>query len=241
MKNWFLRGLTAGILTESLPDGGNVSPALSPGLPKTTEHASEEQAHALAAVCPTDAIRAVGSTAEVDEDRCVLCMRCKGRDGQRWRRDVTWAHAANANSQEPMESRFRRSLHVRIIDAGDCGSCLNELAQTNGPSYNLHRLGIFITPTPRQADVLLVVGPATRQMQDALIAAYEAMPEPKRVVAVGACAASGGIFGPSLMSAAGVAEIIPVDLVVPGCPPPPHAIIDALRLVCGQIQRTVQP
>ncbi|HTZ55754.1 MAG TPA: hypothetical protein VMB20_11885 [Candidatus Acidoferrum sp.] len=238
MKNWFLRGLAAGIRTERLPDG-NVSTALSPGLPKTTEHASEEQAKALAAVCPTDAIRAVGSIGEVDEDRCVLCMRCKGRDGQRWRRDVTWAHAANANSQDPLESSFRKSLHVRIIDAGDCGSCLNEVAQLNGPSYNLHRVGVFITPTPRQADVLLVVGPATRQMRDALVAAYEAMPEPKRVVAVGACAASGGVFGPSLMSAAGVGEIIPVDLVVPGCPPPPHAIIDALRLVCGQTKRAV--
>jgi Ni,Fe-hydrogenase III small subunit len=239
MKNWFLRGLATGIRTERLPGDGNVSPALSPGLPKTTEHPNEEQARALAAVCPTDAIHAVGITAEVDEDRCVLCMRCKGHDGQKWRRDVAWAHAANAISQGPLDSGFRRSLHVRVIDAGDCGSCLNELVQINGPSYNLHRLGIFITPTPRQADVLLVVGPATRQMRDALVAAYEAMPEPKRVIAVGVCAASGGVFGPSLMSAAGVAEIIPVDLVVPGCPPPPHAIIDALRLVCGQTKRTV--
>ncbi|HTX57461.1 MAG TPA: hypothetical protein VMD47_10230 [Candidatus Acidoferrales bacterium] len=237
MKNWFLRGLTAGIRTEPLTEGA-VSAALSPGLPKTTEHTGTQRAEMLAAACPNEAIRAVEAVAEVDEDRCVLCMRCKGRDGQTWRRDVAWAHP-NADSQGPLEPRFRRSLHVRIIDAGDCGSCLNELAQMNGPAYNLHRLGIFITPTPRQADVLLVVGPATRQMQDALVSAYEAMPEPKRVVAVGVCAASGGIFGPSLMSAAGVAAIIPVDLVVPGCPPPPHAIIDALRLVCGQTARPV--
>ena len=168
-------------------------------------------------------------------------MRCKGRDGQTWRRDVAWAHAPDPTAQGPLEGRFARSLHVRIVDAGDCGSCLNELAQLNGPSYNLHRFGIFIVPTPRQADVLLVVGPAARQMHEALLAAYEAMPEPKRVVAVGVCAASGGIFGPSLMSAGGVAEVIPVDLVVPGCPPPPHAIIDALRMVCGQTQRAVSP
>jgi len=237
MKNWFVRGVAAGILTETLPGDGNVSTAISPGLPAATEYATAEIAEEISALCPTDAIQASGSTAGVDEDRCVLCMRCKERGPQTWRRDVAWAHPAATSSLEPLRGAFARSLHVRIIDAGDCGSCLNELAQMNGPLYNLHRLGIFITPTPRQADVLLVVGPGTHQMRDALVAAYHAMPEPKRVVAVGACAASGGVFGPSLMSSGGIAEVIPVDLVVPGCPPPPHAIIDALRLVCGQIRR----
>ena len=140
MKNWFIRGVTAGIWTEPLPDG-SVSSSLSPGLPTTTEYASAERAQEVAARCPTDAIQTIGATARVDDDRCVLCMRCKGRDAQNWRRDVTWAHRADANSQEPLPGAFARSLHVRIIDAGDCGSCLNELAQTNGPSYNLHRLG----------------------------------------------------------------------------------------------------
>ncbi|MGB6984914.1 MAG: hypothetical protein WBD74_02935 [Candidatus Aquilonibacter sp.] len=240
MKNWFVRGIAAGIKTEPLPNGGDVSFALSPGLPRITEHATPEQAQVLVDLCPTIAISTSGTLARVDEDRCVLCMRCKGRNGQDWRRDTAWAHTA-ASSQGSLESRFERSLHVRIIDAGDCGSCLSELAQLNGPLYNLHRLGIFITPTPRQADVLLVVGPGTRQMHDALLAAYEAMPEPKRVVAAGACAASGGIFGPSLMSAGGIAEVIPVDLVVPGCPPPPHVIIEALREVCGQVKRVARP
>jgi Ni,Fe-hydrogenase III small subunit len=237
MKNWFLRGLLAGIRTERSPDGGDVASSLSPGLPKTTAHKTVERAHALADTCPTGAIEADAAVARVNEDRCVHCMRCKGVDGQDWRHDVPWAHLPDCNAQEPLGGRFLRSLHVRIVDAGDCGSCLNELAQMNGPSYNLHRFGIFITPTPRQADVLLVVGPATRQMHDALRAAYEAMPEPKRVVAVGACAASGGVFGPSLMSSGGIAEVIPVDLVVPGCPPPPLAIIDALRFVCSQVSR----
>jgi Ni,Fe-hydrogenase III small subunit len=113
---------------------------------------------------------------------------------------------------------------------------LNELAQMNGPAYNLHRFGIFITPTPRQADVLLVVGPVTAHMQGPLRAAYEAMPEPKRVVAVGACASTGGIFGPSVMCAAGAADAVPVDIAVPGCPPPPLVVIDALRTACGQVE-----
>lgn len=233
MKNWFLRGVFAGIRTEKLP-GGDVSRSLSPGLPTTTVQASAAQAAETAAACPTEAIEAVGNVANVNGDRCVLCMRCK--DGQTWRNDIRWAHSPDGKALQPLSGRFSRSLHVRIVDAGDCGSCLNELAQLNGPSYNLHRYGIFITPTPRQADVLLVVGPGTRQMHDALKAAYDAMPEPKRVVAVGACAATGGVFGPSLMSSGGVADVVPVDVVVPGCPPPPHAIIDALRRVCGQAE-----
>ena len=232
MSNWFLRGVMSGIRTESIPDG-DVAESLSPGLPVTT-NCEGGCARDVAAACPTGAIEATAHAAHVDETRCVLCMRCK--DALTWRHDVHWGHPTAAHKGEPLDRRFRQSLHVRIVDAGDCGSCLNELAQMNGPLYNLHRFGIFITPTPRQADVLLVVGPATRQMHDALRAAYDAMPEPKRVVAVGACAASGGIFGPSVMSAAGVSDVIPVDIVVPGCPPPPLAIVDALRLTCGQLE-----
>ncbi|HTU83518.1 MAG TPA: hypothetical protein VMF61_15420 [Candidatus Acidoferrales bacterium] len=208
---------------------------MSAGLPATTLQVSDDAAAALARLCPTRAIVAAGPVAEVDPDRCVLCMRCRGDASPvQWRHDVQVAHGEGSRAR--LGGRFARSLHVRIVDAGDCGSCLNELAQLAGPSYNLHRFGIFITPTPRQADVLLVVGPVTRQMREPLIAAYEAMPEPKRVVAVGACAASGGIFGPSLMCGAGAAEAVPVDLVVPGCPPSPYAVLAALREVCGQKQ-----
>lgn len=229
--SWFLRGLRAGILTETLPDSTQLSSALSPGLPQATTFASDAEALKVASLCPTGALNSEGRTVNVIEDRCVECMRCKPI--QDWRHDATWAHSPGS---EPLDGAFKHSIHVRIVDAGDCGSCLNELSQLNGPSYNLHRFGIFITPTPRQADVLLVVGPVTRQMLDPLKIAYEAMPTPKRVLAVGACAASGGVFGPSVMCAAGAAEAVPVDLVVPGCPPPPLAIVHALRALCGQEQ-----
>ena len=98
----------------------------------------------------------------------------------------------------------------------------------------MHRLGFFITPTPRNADVLLVAGPVSDAMRDPLRKTYEAMPPPKRVVAIGACAISGGVFGPSYASAAGVKDIIPVDVIVPGCPPPPLAILHGLLLVAGR-------
>jgi Ni,Fe-hydrogenase III small subunit len=98
----------------------------------------------------------------------------------------------------------------------------------------MHRLGFFITPTPRQADILLVVGPVTDHMKIPLLKAYEAMPSPKRVMAVGACALSGGIFGPSFVSYSGVSEILTVDVKVPGCPPPPFAILHGLLVLTGR-------
>jgi Ni,Fe-hydrogenase III small subunit len=236
--NWFLRGLVAGVRTERLPGSDVVAPGLSPGIPATTVFASAGRAAEVARVCPTRALEAEGSTVRVATGRCIDCMRCGQMDPpQNWRHDVRWAETAEG--KEPLPKSFRRSIHVRIVDAGDCGSCLNELALLNGPSYNLHRFGIFITPTPRQADVLLVVGPMTAHMQAPLRAAYDAMPEPKRVVAVGACAITGGIFGPSVMCDAGVGGVVPVDMAVPGCPPPPLVIIDALRTVCGQTEPAI--
>jgi Ni,Fe-hydrogenase III small subunit len=98
----------------------------------------------------------------------------------------------------------------------------------------MHRLGFFLTPTPREADVLLVAGPVTDHMRMALKKAYEAAPTPKRVVAVGACALSGGVFGPSFISGGGASDIIPVDVAVPGCPPPPLAIIHGLLVTVGR-------
>lgn len=228
--SWFWRGVLAGVRTERL-GSGDVPAGLSPGVPERTSFSTEIEALEAAAPCPTGALEPSDRIVEVNVDRCVDCMRCAST--QDWRHDVRWLHAGG-NNTGPLDGGFKKSIHVRIVDAGDCGVCLNELAQLNGPSYNLHRFGIFITPTPRQADVLLVVGPVTRQMTDALRIAFEAMPTPKRVVAVGACAASGGVFGPSVMSGGGAADVVPVDLVVPGCPPPPLAVVHALRAVCGQ-------
>ncbi|MGB7698388.1 MAG: hydrogenase, partial [Methylovirgula sp.] len=125
-------------------------------------------------------------------------------------------------------------LHIRFLDAGACGACMSEARQINNPYYNMHNLGFFMTPTPRSADILLVAGPVSDAMRLPLRKTYEAMPSPKRVVAIGACAASGGVFGPSFAAAGGVADLIPVDVVVPGCPPPPLAILYGLMVVVGR-------
>jgi Ni,Fe-hydrogenase III small subunit len=134
---------------------------------------------------------------------------------------------------------FTHSIHIRVLDAGACRACLSEIEQLGKPYYNVHRLGIFMTPTPRQADVLLVAGPVTDNMRLPLQKAYNAMPTPKKVIAVGTCALSGGVFGPSFTCGAGVANVIPVDVEVTGCPPPPLALIHGLLLAAGRRARTL--
>ena len=150
------------------------------------------------------------------------------------RDDVAWS-VRTPNSQGPLPARFRHSVHVRFVDAGANGALISEVRLIDAPPYNMHRFGIFITATPRDADVLLVAGPVTEAMREPLRKAYEAMPMPKRVVAIGDDAIDGGIFGKTFACAGGVGEVIPVDFIVPGCPPPPIAIIHGLLAAAGQV------
>jgi Ni,Fe-hydrogenase III small subunit len=130
--------------------------------------------------------------------------------------------------QETVLKHFGRSLAIRHVDAGSCNGCELEIHACNGPHYNLERLGMRFVASPRHADLLLVTGPVSRHMQTALRRTYDATPEPKLVVAIGDCGRDGGIFGESYASCGGVAKVIPVDVVVPGCPPPPAAIVQGL-------------
>jgi Ni,Fe-hydrogenase III small subunit len=155
-------------------------------------------------------------------------------DGSASPDDFPWTFRTR-DSQGPLPARFRHSVHVRFVDTGADGALIGEVRLIDAPPYNLHRFGIFITATPRDADVLLVGGPVTEAMREPLRKAYDAMPTPKRVVAIGDDAIDGGIFGRSFASAGGVAAVIPVDFVVPGCPPPPLAIIHGLLAAAGQV------
>jgi Ni,Fe-hydrogenase III small subunit len=118
-----------------------------------------------------------------------------------------------------------RALVIRQVDAGSCNGCELEIHALNNPYYNLEGLGIRFAASPRHADMLLVTGPVARNMERALRIAYDAMPEPKLVVALGECACTGGIFGESYASCGKVANVIPVDVTVPGCPPRPIEIL----------------
>jgi Ni,Fe-hydrogenase III small subunit len=235
MANWVLRGLRTGIKTSGYPDRHDDAPGVSPGRPVGTHVKSAAEADNLVARCPTSAITSSNSGVAIEHGRCVHCFRCQRdvNEAVAWKSGYEWGTFADETktAQQKLDSVFGRSLHIRFVDAGACGACMSEARQLNNPYYNMHRLGFFITPTPRSADILLVAGPVSDAMRLPLQKTYEAMPTPKRVVAIGACAISGGVFGPSFAASGGVAEIIPVDVVVPGCPPPPLAILHALLVV----------
>jgi len=124
--------------------------------------------------------------------------------------------------------RLGRSLSIRQIDAGSCNGCELEIHALNNAFYDLERYGFHFVASPRHADVLLVTGPVTKNMREALERAYNATPDPKWVVAVGDCAADAGIFAGSYAVTGGVKDVVPVDLHIPGCPPPPRKLLSAL-------------
>jgi Ni,Fe-hydrogenase III small subunit len=121
-----------------------------------------------------------------------------------------------------------RALCIRAVDAGSCNGCELEIHALNNPVYNLEGQGIRFVASPRHADLLLVTGPVSRSMQAALLATFEATPEPRLVVAIGDCGCTGGVFGESYASCGRVSNVIPVDVAVPGCPPSPLAVMSGI-------------
>ena len=147
-----------------------------------------------------------------------------------------------ARLSEHIRGRLGRSLHVRQVDAGSCNGCELEITATTNPVFDLERFGIHFVASPRHADLLLVTGPVTRNMEIALRKTYEATPEPRVVAAVGACGCSGGIFGEGTYAAVGgVDRVVPVDVYIPGCPPRPHAILNGLLVAMGVRQARLKP
>ncbi len=226
---------------------------------------------AAAALCPTTAITATGSATSgelhFDLGACVLCGRCvrefpqvfapvpdprvavreRGRLALhlRWDPGHPPAPAPLAQAAAVVRARaarlFRRSLHIRHVDAGSCNGCESELQMLSTPYVDLHRLGIFFTPTPRHADVLLVTGVVTRNMEAALRATYAAMPSPKLVLAAGVCAVGGGSFAGGPMTQGPLDRCLPVDVYIPGCPPTPQALLHGLLLAMERAEDVPSP
>ena len=143
--------------------------------------------------------------------------------------DVPPAQAAKmVDFQKKIDTIFGRSLRIRQIDAGSCNACEWECTALTNPVYDIQRFGIDFVASPRHADVLLVTGPVSRQMELALRRTYAATPEPRLVVACGDCARDGGIYKGSYAVTNGVANVVPVDCYIPGCPPTPTAILRGL-------------
>jgi formate hydrogenlyase subunit 7 len=251
MPLWTLFGLTQGKATTGWPQrAGEAGQEGVLGMPRFIPERCPAECEECAAACPSEAIqvdkqKSGGARLTVDYGRCVVCQLCveacpaeaatasfDWAFGTRERADLFLNGAAPQTGASRAASRagFRRSLHIRHVDAGSCNGCESELQALNNPFYNLHRFGIFFTPSPRFADLLLVTGPVTYAMRDPLRHAYEAMPEPRWVMACGTCAVSGGVAGGGYACGNGLEGVLPVDLYLPGCPPNPAAIIEALLM-----------
>ena len=145
------------------------------------------------------------------------------------------AHGAGKRLRATIQSVLGRSLAIREVDAGSCNGCELEIIALNNPVNEIERFGIRFVASPRHADMLLVTGPVTRNMELALRKTWEAAPEPRVVVAVGACGISGGIFGTNYATRGGVDRVIPVDVYIPGCPPRPEALLHGILLAVGRL------
>ena len=132
------------------------------------------------------------------------------------------------NVEKAAQARLGRSLSIRQVDAGSCNACELEIHALSNAFYDLERFGLRFVASPRHADVLMVTGPVTKNMREALLRTHNAMPDPKWVIAVGGCAADGGIFKGSYACEGGVSAVLPVDLHIPGCPPSPTALLKGL-------------
>lgn len=261
-----LRTLRTGVVTQRqpipLPDRFRGAPNILAG------HAF--QALPPPAICPSGAITS-GSDAgrcEIDISRCIFCGRCalaapdhaielghafelsaRKRENlvvraERGSGDRTVVRPSPAQAEQVANGIRRtlgRSLHLRHLDSGSCNACDWELAALLNPVYDIRRLGIDFVASPRHADGVIVTGPVTRNLETAVRRTYAAVPEPRVVIAVGACASSGGIVGRSYASAGGVDQILPVDVFVPGCPPRPDAILFGILLAVGRLTERQPP
>lgn len=260
MPLWTLFGLLQGKQTAPWPlEEGTDGQAGFIGMPRYNPEHCTKECQACADVCPTRAItmrpHENGGRLDVDYGRCVVCQLCTEAcptdamtPSSDWafgtcnREDLIWKAPTTISSPigEKRSQGFRRSLHIRHVDAGSCNGCESELQALNNPFYNLHRLGIFFTASPRFADLLLVTGPVTYAMLSPLRATYEAMPQPRWVMAVGTCAVSGGIADGGYSCGHGLDGVIPVDVYLPGCPPNPAAIMHALLMFLGRMPQRVK-
>lgn len=221
------------------------------GLPRIDSSKCTAKCTACVEVCPVAAIEKSSKKTSLDMGKCIFCgecalvcpkkaleFTCEHRMACHNRRHLevtgTW-NSTDANEREPELHRlFGRSFRLRQVSAGGCNACEADTNVLGTIAYDLGRFGIQFVASPRHADGILVTGPVSRNMELALKKTYDAIPEPKVVIAVGACAISGGVFSGHQEVAGGVADILPIDLFIPGCPPHPLTILDGLLRLLGK-------
>jgi Ni,Fe-hydrogenase III small subunit/ferredoxin len=244
MNGWIWHGLRRGILSTRYPQSGASMPNTYRGAVVCLDAHPDAQ-RLGAEICPTQAISVGMQRARVDRERCIQCGRCADAAPQAFAMNSAFelAHYSGRIDEERLRERLReaakafgRSVHIRHVDAGSDGSEEQELQAIFNPFYDANRLGIFLTATPRHADVLVVTGAVTAPMIAPLRATYDAMPEPRIVLALGSTACSGSVFREDERQI-GVGAVLPVDVYIPGAPPSPLTILHGLLLA---LQRASQ-
>jgi Ni,Fe-hydrogenase III small subunit/formate hydrogenlyase subunit 6/NADH:ubiquinone oxidoreductase subunit I len=252
-----LKRLRHGCQTMAYPNGP--APALPDrhgGALRVDAARCTEGCSACVPVCPTQAItRPAGSPVALDLGRCIFCAECVGvcpphaitqtndhRMAVRQREDLVLGKPGEEELrlgtalEERLRKLFGRSLRLRQVSAGGCNACEADTNVLGTIGWDLGRFGIQFVASPRHADGLLITGPVSRNMERALKKTYAAVPAPKIVIAVGACALAGGPFAGHPQIHDGANDIVPVDLLIPGCPPHPLTILDGLLRLLGRLE-----
>jgi Ni,Fe-hydrogenase III small subunit/Pyruvate/2-oxoacid:ferredoxin oxidoreductase delta subunit len=247
-----LERLRQGHRTIGYPAEAPTLPERFRGLPVIDASKCEDGCRACADACPTSAIAIADKAVHLDLGRCLFCTDCQEacpegairytqeyRLATRTRADLV-LHGQTLHVAEALEEKsrrlFGRSLKLRQVSAGGCNACEADLNVLNTIVFDLGRFGIQFVASPRHADGLVVTGPVSENMRTALLDTYAAVPAPKLVIAVGACAISGGPYVDNPEVHNGCASLLPVDLFVPGCPPHPLTILDGLLRLLGRLE-----
>ncbi|MBK5292256.1 MAG: NADH-quinone oxidoreductase subunit NuoB [Acidobacteriia bacterium] len=271
MLQILINALRTGVVTVRYPAAQSVPPDRFRGSPVLRAGSHLPPPSVCPAGAISEHFDAAGRRAGLDLARCIFCGRCAedpwadavsmGRDFElaaHSRDDLRIEVVADDPAvTAPAPSRDRdaeaarisseihnvlgRSLHLRHLDAGSCNACDWELAALLNPVYDVRRLGIDFVASPRHADGVVVTGPVTRNLETAVHRTFEAIPDPRVVIAVGACAASGGIVGEGYASAGGVDRVLPVDVYIPGCPPRPEGILFGILVAIGRLDARRRP